>query len=166
MLEDTLLRLVRGRPREPAPNAPPEDVLRHQLELALAREPHVCPKCLGTDLARVGTRDFTVYGNRKCRQCGCLWTPAWPKWAGAVVLVFGLMFILPFLFLPVWAIHHWLQGAPDDLPYGPYGAEGVLGLPGGILFAWFGLGILRGTHGRVTVHEVGMHPDQGRRLGR
>lgn len=79
MLEDSLLKLARRRRREPGPDASPEDVIRNQLESNIEREPSVCPNCLSTNLARVGTREFTVYGNKKCRQCRCLWTPAWPR---------------------------------------------------------------------------------------
>jgi len=88
---DSLIHLASAKPREAPPNAPPGVRLRYELERRLAREPHVCPNCLATDLARMATREFTFFGNKKCCNCACLWTPAWPAWSGIVLVVLGLI---------------------------------------------------------------------------
>ena len=56
-----------------------------------------CPTCGGRNVVGIGaTRaaSISVTGDFKCNDCGTIWAPPMPRWAGAVFLVLcGVLFL-------------------------------------------------------------------------
>lgn len=137
-----------------------------ELTKALRKDPARCPNCGGGNIGRIEKKFISVSGERKCRDCGCLWSPGWSKLAGLAACLLGLalgitcVVATPYL---GWQIYSGRYFAGDLHPpstllkirvyLGP-----VFGAIGAVVFLGFGikgLRVLLGRRGQPEVLEPG-----------
>jgi hypothetical protein len=62
------------------------DPTRDIYEQRLRENPRACPHCGSRELLHVKPRRYAAFDDRRCKACGCQWTPAWPKAAALALL--------------------------------------------------------------------------------
>jgi len=144
-----------------APSAQTDEAAAIFLELAerLQKDPRRCPNCAGTHIRHADSNIFTFNGARHCPRCGCIWTPAWPLAGGALALILGVALIGAGLgILLVGLSEAWRQGGSSGPSFGLIFRAVVLTSVFtllGVIMARQGIGVLRGTRGRVSVYHPG-----------
>jgi len=63
------------------------DPTRDMYEQRLRENPRACPHCGSRELLKVKPKHFAMFDDRRCKACGCQWTPVWPKAAAFALMV-------------------------------------------------------------------------------
>jgi len=162
----TSFTAAKDQPKGEAASTQTDEAAATLPELAdrLKKAPRQCPNCASTHIDRAGSNIFTFNGARHCPRCGCIWTPAWPLWGGAVALILGVALMGAGLGVLVVGISEaWRQGGSSGPPFGLIFRAVVLTSVFtllGVIMARQGIGVLRGTRGKVAVFDPG-NKEQG-----
>lgn len=85
----------------------------------------VCPTCGNTEFKKVRPKGWIAFiDDRKCLECGDVYTPPTPRWAGLCFIIMGILFILP---LPLGVVVDVLTGRPAGLSCVCYSLLALLG---------------------------------------
>jgi len=101
------------------------------------RSNQFCPECDSTSIRRITSRRemkrklhggdpfagdvgelnqaFVFRLPRECRNCGAIWVPPIPRWAGTLIVLAGLLLLLFFLGLPIYLF--FFNAGPVEIIY-------------------------------------------------
>ncbi len=159
------------------PDETPEEALKptnlnletpkHELTEILRASPRQCPACGGTNIRKIERLTFSVSGERKCEDCGCVWSPGWNKgWAAVACLVTFPLGVISVCWFP-WLAKAVIAGEYEytlrwynaSLPRFTWPYVDLLAALFGVFlflgFTWCGVRVLLGRAGRPCVLDVG-----------
>jgi hypothetical protein len=130
------------------------------MEERARKDPRACPNCGSRHIKTVATpeNEITVSGNRSCRDCGCRWRPALPKWGGYVALVAGSAFAATIMGAVLLSV---------CMPFSGYNmvkitALTIIGIPFTVATIRYSWGVVRGTRGELKILQPGAPPQNSR----
>lgn len=117
-----------------------------------------CPDCGSSTTKSAGTSTFQFVSNKKCKDCGAVWTPPCPLWGAVIAIILGGAGCLVGLaIVPASFIGH-VNGQLTLR----FGGESFLGALVGLAIAAvgfgmarYGVGATRGTRGQLKLITPG-----------
>jgi len=111
----------------------------------------LCPTCQSNKYRKEVAKGVALAYNRRCQACNTVWQPACSKGL-ATLFILGALAGWGYI---AFAVIDWSVNTGRDRLPTPIGIIDLLVIIGGILLFRYGLGVLRGKCGALTIVETG-----------